>query len=209
MVRSARFDLAPVELVVAEGRQRRSPSRCSRRWSVPSPSSPRFESSYPCISSPASTSRTFAAPTAVRTPFTTVATRAEPGLLPLDGFQLAVEVVRVQDRERDRVGRGGARWRRDRRGKQRRGDKQQDRPGTSHGGTSEDEGTRGRTWPALSADQHKGTDRTLAPWPLAGHGRTAAGFTPIGTIGSKPDRRGASTHRKVLGNGRLSPSPEP
>ncbi len=116
--------------------------------------------------------------------------RRNPGAagVAVRSLQLAVEVVRVQDRERDRAGRGGARWRRNRRGQQRRGDKQQDRPGTSHGGTSEDEGTRGRAWPALSADQHKGTEWTLAPRPLAGHGRTAVGFTPIGTIESRGRR---------------------
>ena len=44
--------------------------------------SPRFESRLPCISSPASTSRTFAAPTAVRTSLTTWPRAPCPGLLP-------------------------------------------------------------------------------------------------------------------------------
>src|SRR5450756_711475 len=47
---------------------------------------PRLERREPCISSPASTRRTLSAPTAERTPFTMVATRAIPGLLLVDGL---------------------------------------------------------------------------------------------------------------------------
>ena len=93
--------------------------------------------------------------------------RGDPGRRPgcwrSRGLQLAVEVVRVQDRERDRAGRGGARGRRDapRPAAPRR--QAAGSAGNVSRGHLRGEGTRGRTWPALSADQHKGTDGTLAP----------------------------------------------
>ena len=158
--------------------RRCSPSRCRSRWSgcpcrsaVPSP---RFESRLPCISSPASTSRTLAAPTAVRTSLTTV---AQPGRMPgvaARRLQLAVEVVRVQDRE-GRPGRPGRRSRAPRPREASRAAATSSRIGRERltGAPPRRGHARGRSRPAPLRGPHKGTDGTLAPRPRAGHGRTA------------------------------------
>ncbi len=156
--------------------------------------SPRLESRLPCISSPASTSRTLAAPTAVAD---VVDDLGDPGHARVAArrLQLAVEVVRVQDRERRRAGRGGARGCRDREASSAATTSSRIGRERLTGAPPTRGHARGRSLAhSLSADQQQGMMRTLArTGSPAGHGRTSRRIRPDGHLAVAGARR--AVHR--------------